>query len=68
MPPPYLTDDEITELCKPLKMPAAQRRHLERLGLIVKAKPNGRPIVARRRRPNIICRRLAVDPRGRSRA
>lgn len=46
-PPPYLTDDEIAEICAPLKMPSAQRRHLERLGLIVKAKPNGKPLVAR---------------------
>lgn len=45
--PPYLTDDEIAEICKPLRMPAAQRRHLERMGLIVKTKPNGQPIVAR---------------------
>jgi len=47
LPPPYLTDDEIAELCKPLKMPAAQRRHLERMGMIVKTRPNGQPIVAR---------------------
>ena len=45
--PPYLTDVEIAEICAPLKMPAAQRRYLERLGMIVKAKPNGRPLVAR---------------------
>ena len=45
--PPYLTDEEIAEICEPLKMPAAQRRHLERMGLIVKTKPNGQPIVAR---------------------
>ena len=44
---PYLTDDEIAEICRPLKMPAAQRRHLVRLGLLVKAKPNGHPLVAR---------------------
>lgn len=45
--PPFLTDDEIAGICEPLKMPAAQRRYLERLGMIVKAKPNGRPLVAR---------------------
>lgn len=44
---PYLTDAEIAEICEPLINGAAQRRYLERLGLIVKAKPNGRPLVAR---------------------
>ena len=45
--PPYLTDDEIAEICSPLRMPAAQRRHLVRLGLLVKTKADGRPLVAR---------------------
>lgn len=44
---PYLTDEEIAEICAPLVNAAAQRRYLERLGLIVKRKPNGRPLVAR---------------------
>jgi len=44
---PYLTDTEIAGICDPLKMPAAQRRHLARLGLHVEQKPNGRPLVAR---------------------
>lgn len=47
MTTPYLSDEEIAEICRPLKMPAAQRRHLARLGLLVKAKPNGQPLVAR---------------------
>lgn len=47
MTPPYLSDEEIAEICRPLTMPAAQRRHLARLGLLVKAKPNGQPLVAR---------------------
>lgn len=47
MTTPYLSDEEIAEICRPLKTPAAQRRHLVRLGLLVKATPNGRPIVAR---------------------
>jgi hypothetical protein len=46
-PKPYLTDTELAEICSPLVTPAAQRRFLERLGLIVKVKPNGRPLVAR---------------------
>lgn len=45
--PPYLTDAEIADICAPLRMPAAQRRYLARLGLVVQAKPNGRPLVAR---------------------
>lgn len=44
---PYLTDAEIDGICDPLVMPAAQRRHLVRLGLHVERKPNGRPLVAR---------------------
>lgn len=44
---PYLSDEEIAEICRPLKMPAAQRRHLARLGLLVKEKANGHPLVAR---------------------
>lgn len=44
---PYLTDTEIAEICEPLVAPAAQRRYLARLGLVVMAKPNGKPLVAR---------------------
>ncbi|OZI64590.1 DUF4224 domain-containing protein [Bordetella genomosp. 4] len=45
--PPYLTDEEIANICTPLTQPAAQMRHLKRLGLNARAKPNGRPLVAR---------------------
>src|SRR5690606_36164056 len=45
--PPYLTDAEIAGICDGVKTPAAQRRHLKRLGLYVEEKPNGRPLVAR---------------------
>jgi hypothetical protein len=44
---PYLTDAEISDVCAPLQQPSAQRRYLERLGLKVAAKPNGKPLVAR---------------------
>lgn len=44
---PYLTDAEIADICEPLVMPAAQCRHLERLGMHIARKPNGRPLVAR---------------------
>ncbi len=45
---PFLTDPEIDEICSPLTQPAAQIRYLESIGLIVKRKPNGRPMVGRR--------------------
>jgi len=44
---PYLTDAEIAGICDPLTMPSAQARHLRALGMLVKAKPNGKPLVAR---------------------
>ncbi|MGE8319066.1 MAG: hypothetical protein ACN6O3_09995 [Comamonas sp.] len=44
---PYLTDAEITEICKPLKTGAAQIRYFKRLGMVVESKPNGHPLVAR---------------------
>ena len=44
---PFLSDDEIAQICDPLISPAAQRRYLARLGLIVNRKPNGKPLVAR---------------------
>lgn len=46
-PLPWLTDAEIADLCKPLRRADAQTRYLEDLGLTVKHKPNGRPIVVR---------------------
>lgn len=44
---PFLSDDEIRELCDGLQLPGAQCRYLARLGLLVNRKPNGRPLVAR---------------------
>jgi hypothetical protein len=58
--PPFLTDAEIAEICAPLKMPAAQRRYLERLGLLVRAKPNGRPLVARGEFERVMIRQPAA--------
>lgn len=46
-PAPFLTDAEIAGICDGVASAAAQRRHLERLGMLVKEKPNGRPLVAR---------------------
>jgi hypothetical protein len=45
--PPFLTDAEIAGICDGLTLAAAQCRHMERLGLLVRRKPNGRPLVAR---------------------
>ena len=44
---PFLSDAELAEICAPLTNGAAQVRYLERLGLKVARKPNGRPLVAR---------------------
>jgi len=46
-PPPYLTDAEVDGICFPLVQPFAQRRFLQSLGMIVKARRNGRALVAR---------------------
>lgn len=45
--PPYLTDDEIAEICDPLINGAARYRYLTKLGLHTNRKPNGQPLVAR---------------------
>jgi hypothetical protein len=44
---PWLTDAEVQQACEGLTQPAAQIRHLRRLGLRVDVKPNGRPLVWR---------------------
>jgi len=52
---PYLTDQEIAGICDPLISPAAQTRHLRALGLLVKHKPNGKPLVARSEFERVMC-------------
>lgn len=44
---PWLSDDEIADLCAGLKQAAAQIRFIRQLGLQVRTKPNGRPLVMR---------------------
>lgn len=45
---PWLSQQEIDDLCEPLTQPAAQVRYLrDSLKLTVKAKPNGRALVLR---------------------
>jgi len=43
-----LTDAEIDSICAGLTQNAAKVRFLERLGLTVRRKPNGRPLVNRK--------------------
>lgn len=47
--PPYLTDDEIREICAGLEQPAAMIRYLrDVVGVaVVHRKPNGMPLVGR---------------------
>jgi hypothetical protein len=45
--PPYLTDDEVANMCAPLEQSGAQLRYLRGLGLHVERKPNGRPLLMR---------------------
>lgn len=42
-----LTQDEIQEICSPLKQPAAQIRFLQGLGVRVERRPDGKPLVSR---------------------
>lgn len=60
---PFLTDEEIAGICDPLVMPAAQRRYLStNLGLMVKEKPGGKPLVARSEFERVLgAQRLALD-------
>lgn len=44
---PWLSEEEIHDLCAGLTQAAAQARYLRRLGLTVREKPNGRPLVLR---------------------
>lgn len=45
--PPFLTDEEIAAATAPLTQGAARIKFLAGLGLKVRAKPNGQPLVGR---------------------
>lgn len=45
--PPYLTQHEIDEICAPRRQGAAQIRYLESIGVKVRARPDGKPLVWR---------------------
>lgn len=44
---PFLLDQEIMQMCKPLRQPAAIRRYLKRVGLPFMVRPDGWPLVSR---------------------
>lgn len=44
---PWLSQAEVDDLCEPLKQSAAQIRYMRELGLTVRTKPNGAPLVLR---------------------
>lgn len=44
---PWLSESEIDNLCEPLKQSAAQLRFIRGLGITVREKPNGAPLVMR---------------------
>lgn len=44
---PYLTDEEIFEICRPLRQGAAQIRQLKAMGIKVHRRPDGTPLVWR---------------------
>lgn len=44
---PDLTDEEIDMICAGLKQNAAKVRFLQRLGVMVHRRPNGKPLVNR---------------------
>jgi hypothetical protein len=56
---PHLSDAEIADICDPLVSAAAQRRYLASLGLVVRSKPNGRPLVARAEFERVLVGRAA---------
>lgn len=47
MTTPWLSDEEVDGMCDGLVQSAAKLRYLKDLGLAVREKPNGRPLVLR---------------------
>jgi hypothetical protein len=46
--PPYLTDEEIFEICRPRRQGAAQIRYLKSIGVKLERRADGTPLVWRR--------------------
>lgn len=59
----FLTDKEIDGMCEGLgpTSHAAKRKRLERMGLIVNEKPNGRPLVVRSHAEAVLSGRAALE-------
>jgi hypothetical protein len=64
--PPWLTPKEIADLCKPLKQAAAQIRFMRSLGLTVRTKPNGTPLVMRSHLEEVMTHRAKPQPVGKA--
>lgn len=45
--PPYLTDEEIFEICRPRRQGAAQLRYLQAIGIKAHRRADGTPLVWR---------------------
>lgn len=64
--PPWLTPEEIAGVCTPLKQAAAQARFLQSLGLTVRTKPNGAPLVMRPHLEDVLGYQAKPQPERRS--
>lgn len=61
--PPWLTPEEIDELCKPLKQRHAQTRWLRNmLGVEVQRRPDGMPLVGRKLAEKILGYGKVMEP------
>lgn len=59
---PWLDDEEVAALCRPLVFASARVRYLRKVGLHVTLKPNGHPVVMRSELERVFgAARLAVD-------
>lgn len=54
MPSPYLHQEEINEMCEPLVSGAAQIRFLRQQGFTVLSKPNGKALLLRAHRDEVL--------------
>jgi hypothetical protein len=55
MTSPYLPQEEINEMCEPLKSGVAQIRHLRQQGFTVMVKPSGKALVLKAHRDEVLC-------------
>ncbi|MGB5807794.1 DUF4224 domain-containing protein [Castellaniella sp.] len=57
----HLTQAEVDEICFPLTQGGAQYRHLKSMGVPVKKKPSGRPLVVRSEYVRFMAARESTD-------